>query len=472
MQGLPTGMTHQVHHVALPLVAAGITELSEVVSANGTQVLSATDLRRKFGRCIKTSQVHALHRIAYLLHSEDPATVNLKAADLSISAVEACRIRLIHPKHRWFTNPASGAGPASQAQQPGKHVTGTGPAEHYPSHQRTTPTTNTASRPGHADRETCLMDATCTLEHVHQQEKHAIPSATRQAEGQEPQRAGPSHSTPTSAPGTRPAPMAVQPRMRRARATAEILGMRCALVEGTPVGEEEPVVAGCSTGSTYTTRQQRAARWYSTQAEYSSYSQAVGNAMRAINAAGYNQDTKQARQIISWRQLTTGNAYSLRSQRLRHSKGTLHKHSQTQYLVEWQPSVLESWELALWQQLGYKALEATQVTHSDLAERAEYASYYDLLSCEICNKADAEEQLLQCDTCHRLYHTHCMHLQTSPAELDDDWSCCHCQQQQPGQPTGRCDKRHRTCEGAQTSQSANGPQQLIIVRWAPRVGTT
>jgi hypothetical protein len=51
----------------------GITELKEIVSANGTHVLSATDMKRKYGLSIQTRQVHALHRVAYMrLHTEEP----------------------------------------------------------------------------------------------------------------------------------------------------------------------------------------------------------------------------------------------------------------------------------------------------------------------------------------------------------------------------------------------------------------
>jgi hypothetical protein len=51
-------------------MAAGITELREIVNANGTHVLSAMDMKRKYGQSIQTSQIRALHRIAYMLHTE------------------------------------------------------------------------------------------------------------------------------------------------------------------------------------------------------------------------------------------------------------------------------------------------------------------------------------------------------------------------------------------------------------------
>ena len=126
---------------------------------------------------------------------------------------------------------------------------------------------------------------------------------------------------------------------------------------------------------------------------------------------------------------------------------------------------MELWEVRLWQQLGYKAQEVTPVSHTMLAENPEYASCYDLLSCEVCNKADEEELMLQCDTCHRLYHTHCMRLPTAPA-AQEGWSCIHCDQQ-AASPRHRRSKRHRPCAAQPAAGDAHMPQQLVIVRWAP-----
>ncbi len=80
MQGVPPSMA-RLRNVALPLMAAGITQLKEIVSANGTHVLSATGMKRKYGQSIQTKQVHALHRTAYMLHTEEPVT-DVKSTDL------------------------------------------------------------------------------------------------------------------------------------------------------------------------------------------------------------------------------------------------------------------------------------------------------------------------------------------------------------------------------------------------------
>ncbi len=68
----------------------------------------------------------------------------------------------------------------------------------------------------------------------------------------------------------------------------------------------------------------------SKHAVYASHAQAVTNARRALAAAGYHAECLQARQIISWQQLTLGNATSLRAQKKRHARGTLHKTTQKQ----------------------------------------------------------------------------------------------------------------------------------------------
>ena len=226
-------------------------------------------------------------------------------------------------------------------------------------------------------------------------------------------------------------------------------------------------IGGDSASADYTTRQHRASRWYQAHTEYGSNTQAVKNAQQAIAAAGNNDEAWQARQILAWRQLTTGNATSLRAQQRRHAKGTLKKQTQKQYLVEWQPNLMEPWEVQVWQQLGYKVQELTHVSHQDLAEKAEYAHHYDLLSCEVCNRADDEHQLMQCDCCCRLYHTHCISMVSDPADLDQ-WYCRQCSRQQNTQDS-RCSKHLKTGDGAlMTLDGSDLPmQQLVIVRWAP-----
>ncbi len=104
--------------------------------------------------------------------------------------------------------------------------------------------------------------------------------------------------------------------------------------------------------------------------------------------------------------------------------------------------------------------------HAEVAGDPQYADCYDILSCEICNKADAEHLLLQCDTCHKLYHTHCMQLPAAVAAEQKGWSCRHCTRKD-SYPCRRRGKRCRAQHEARPELEAHMPQQLIMVRWAP-----
>jgi hypothetical protein len=60
-------------------------------------------MKRKYGPSIQTKQVHALHRIAFMLHTEEPV-IDVNSTDLSmISVFEARRVRLVPPVHRHLT---------------------------------------------------------------------------------------------------------------------------------------------------------------------------------------------------------------------------------------------------------------------------------------------------------------------------------------------------------------------------------
>jgi hypothetical protein len=434
-------------------MAADITELQEIVSANGTHVLSAMDLKRKYGPSIQTRQVHALHRIAYLLHTEEPV-IDVKTPDLSIKTVEARRIRLIHPAHGHLVNreTAASATPAMPAPHKSGPATRSAHAASQPPNkdQCCKPDTAKATQRGDCDHAEPAVPDTKTPQPT--QDTNACDAAATDSAN-----ATMAATTPLAPAADDEQQVACGPRRRR-KATAAAIGMRRALEE------DASSVTGRDTAA-YTTRQQRAARWQQADEDYGSPAQAISNAQRALQAAGYHTHAWQARQIIAWRQLTTGNTASLRAQKNRHAKGTLRKRTQKQYLVDWQPNAMEPWEVQLWQRLGYKAQEVTPVSHTTLATDPEYAVCYDLLSCEVCNKADAEVLLLQCDECHRLYHTHCIHLPTVPT-THEGWSCVHCGQQSAGQ--NHRGKRHRACTAQPAAaKDAHMPQQLVMVRWAP-----
>jgi hypothetical protein len=127
-------------------------------------------------------------------------------------------------------------------------------------------------------------------------------------------------------------------------------------------------VAG-SGAAAYTTRMQRAARWHQEDDDYASPAQAITNAQRALKAAGYNAHAWQTRQIIAWRQGTTGNTHSTHSL-CQGPEGKARQGLTTQDSVLRNNTWLNGspmlwscqWEVRLWllpQQLGYKAQEVT-----------------------------------------------------------------------------------------------------------------
>jgi hypothetical protein len=80
--------------------------LNDVISADGTHVLSEQDLIRRFGKSkVKPKHVNALYRIAYALHSETPATEALNQSDLTKGAVETLGIRKIADAYRMAMQP-------------------------------------------------------------------------------------------------------------------------------------------------------------------------------------------------------------------------------------------------------------------------------------------------------------------------------------------------------------------------------
>ncbi len=59
--------------VLMPLIVMGATEIADVVSADGKMVLNIQDLRRKYGtHTVGHKQARALHKLAHLLHTEQP----------------------------------------------------------------------------------------------------------------------------------------------------------------------------------------------------------------------------------------------------------------------------------------------------------------------------------------------------------------------------------------------------------------
>jgi hypothetical protein len=86
--------------VLMPLIVMGATEIADVVSADGKMVLSIHDLRRKYGtHAVGHKQARALHRLAHMLHSEQPVGA-LTSTQLTEAYIEQHSIRHIAAAHK------------------------------------------------------------------------------------------------------------------------------------------------------------------------------------------------------------------------------------------------------------------------------------------------------------------------------------------------------------------------------------
>ena len=153
--------------------------------------------------------------------------------------------------------------------------------------------------------------------------------------------------------------------------------------------------------------------------------------------------THETEHILGWRMVTN-----------RHKqKGTIAKDSQRQYLVSWQPTLLEEWEMQAYQACGYTVRSVQRTTFAELADKEDLSHFYDQLTCEVCNSPDRGDDLVVCDTCQRLYHWQCASLAAKPT-LAENWSCNHCYRVQ----------HLRSCR---RDAPANRAPELCIVHWAP-----
>ena len=120
------------------------------------------------------------------------------------------------------------------------------------------------------------------------------------------------------------------------------------------------------------------------------------------------------RHIIGWKQTTTTADPDDESTNYDDTKHTLHY-----YLIEWEPTFSQKWEIELQQAAGYSYKEKTELTPTDMEA-------FDT-PCEVCQRTDNPEHTLLCDCCDRGFHLHCLNnpLYRVPA---GDWHCPTCQE--------------------------------------------
>jgi hypothetical protein len=99
--------------ILLPLLQLGMRHITDVLNPDCTWVMGAADLRLKFGsRRVKTKHVHAIYKLAYLLHEGTPGKVCTDKALLTRDAVEGAGARRIAAVHI----PALRAAPETEHQ--------------------------------------------------------------------------------------------------------------------------------------------------------------------------------------------------------------------------------------------------------------------------------------------------------------------------------------------------------------------
>ena len=121
-----------------------------------------------------------------------------------------------------------------------------------------------------------------------------------------------------------------------------------------------------------------------------------------------------------WSKHTTNKAHKIRSQT-----------SQTQFMVEWEDTILEDWGVEMAIELGYKVLEANDYDPKRVLEHgsdAEIAELETQLDCEHCLQTDTEEgnDMILCDICMGMFHQRCLSPPLADIPDTPTWICPHC----------------------------------------------
>jgi hypothetical protein len=86
--------------ILVPLLELGMRHITDVLSPDCSWVLGVPDLKLRFGsRRVKTKHIHALHRLAYMLHESVPGKICTNKAMLTREAVEATQARRVAAEH-------------------------------------------------------------------------------------------------------------------------------------------------------------------------------------------------------------------------------------------------------------------------------------------------------------------------------------------------------------------------------------
>ena len=105
VMGLPP---HVPCRLVQPLTALGVHRAEDLLTRDYTRVLSAQDLRLKYGKRVTAAHVQALYRLMYVLHTKDtPHMPLVKRMRLTADDVSSKNMCLVHPVHRAALEQAS-----------------------------------------------------------------------------------------------------------------------------------------------------------------------------------------------------------------------------------------------------------------------------------------------------------------------------------------------------------------------------
>ena len=135
--------------------------------------------------------------------------------------------------------------------------------------------------------------------------------------------------------------------------------------------------------------------------------------------------------------------------------GTQH---QTQYLVEWEPSIIPRWALDIYKDTRYKPASITPVSREDTDKVKDHACV-----CEICSKPnslthsleeDMHDDMPICDTCERCYHMQCLtdhslNPAAIPTDQEAEWHCPACSSLDD---TARTTRKQEACAAGEHSE--------------------
>jgi hypothetical protein len=96
--GLPA---HIPCRLVQPLTALGMHKVEDILTKDKKKVITAQDMRLKYGRKATAAHVQALYRIAYILHMKDPPDMRkVKQMRFTAAEVHSRNLRTVHAVHK------------------------------------------------------------------------------------------------------------------------------------------------------------------------------------------------------------------------------------------------------------------------------------------------------------------------------------------------------------------------------------